>query len=325
MRSKEKVKPQHSSKLAEVWWQLVLSRHQEAAFASWKRLYKNVYATILTILVIAVSLALPTILLVGLDNLTYVSHGFQDSAAISLYIKPGVSQREIDALMVDLHNDRDVASLRYISPSEGMQTFSKAMGLTDALSALPDNPLPAVIVVTPNVDATEPARVTALVDQLSRLPLVDTASLDMQWVKRLYAIIHVLHRAIILLSLLLGFGVLIVIGNTIRLALQQHREEIAIMKLMGATNAFARRPFLYTGIWYGFLGAILAWLLVSIFFIALGGVVHNLANSFNSPFHLSGLSIGGFLLLLLSGMLLGLAGSWIVVEQFINGVDKAGA
>lgn len=317
--------PHHSMQLEEAWWQLLWLRHQEAAFASWKRLYKHGFATILTILVIAISLALPATLFVGLSNLTHVNNGFQDSADISLYLKPDLAQADIDTLMANLRANPNVQTLRYISPAEGMQAFSQTMGLTDTLSTLPNNPLPAVIVLTPTSAADAPAKVTGFVSQLSRLPEVDTASLDMQWVKRLYAIIDLLHRLVMALAVLLGFGVLIVIGNTIRLALQQHREEIAIMKLMGATNAFARRPFLYTGIWYGLLGGFLGWLLVSLFFMALSGAARTLATSFGSEFHLSGLGFGGLILLLFLGVMLGLAGSWIVVEQFINRVDQAGA
>jgi len=317
--------PQYSTQLSESWWQLLWQRHRQAGLASWKRLYKNSFATILTVLVIAISLALPATLFVGLANLEQVGSGFQDSAAISLYLKPDLTQADTDTLMANLHSNPDINHVRYISPEEGMQTFSQTMGLADVLTALPNNPLPAVIVLSPSKAASAPAKVSGLVSQLARLPEVDSASLDMQWVKRLYAMINLLHRLIWALALLLGLGVLIVIGNTIRLALQQHREEIALMKLMGATNAFARRPFLYTGIWYGLLGGFLAWLLVSLFFMVLSGAARTLAASFGSQFHLSGLGIGGFLLLLMLAGLLGLAGAWIVVEQFINRVDQAGS
>ncbi len=317
------VTAQHSTHLEETWWQLLWARHLQALVASWKRLYKNSFATVLTIVVIAISLALPAILLVSLSNLSRVGQGFQDSAAISLYLKPTLSQADIDALVSRLKGDNQIASVRYISPAEGLQSFSQTMGLSDALGALPNNPLPPVIVLTPSMSA--PAEVSGLLSQLSRLPGVDSAGLDMQWVKRLYAILDLLHRLVFGLTLLLGFGVLTVIGNTIRLALQQHREEIAIMKLMGASNAFARRPFLYTGIWYGVLGGFLAWLLVSLLVLALGGAAHTIAADFNSGFHLEGLGVLGFLLLLFFGGLLGLAGSWIVVEHFINRVDRAGA
>lgn len=315
---------QHSSQLEETLWQLLWERHSQAGMASWKRLCKNYLASLLTVLVIGISLALPATLYLGLSNLKSVGSGFHDSAAISLYLKSTVTPAQTDALLRGFKENPNIAEVRYISPEQGMQSFSQTMGLTDMVGVLSNNPLPAVIVLTPSGQAAEPARVEGLVDELSRLPEVDTASLDMQWVKRLYAMIDVLHHLVFYLSLLLGVGVLLVIGNTIRLALQQHREELAVMKLIGATNAFARRPFLYTGLWYGLAGGLLAWLFVSLFFMGINGAVHDLAVSFGSAFHLMGLGFGGFISLLMIGALLGLFGSWIVVEQFINRVDQVG-
>ena len=135
-------------------------------------------------------------------------------------------------------------------------------GLGDALAQLDENPLPHVLVLEFDQATVSPEQLSATADELQQLPLVDSVRLDMQWVQRLHAILEMGRRVAFALGIALALGVLLVIGNTIRLAVENRRDEIVVVKLVGGTNGYVRRPFLYTGLWYGVAGGLLAWLLV---------------------------------------------------------------
>mgnify|MGYP001816626389 FL=1 len=216
-----------------------------------------------------------------------------------------------------------MASVNYISRSEALQEFQRLSGFGDALQALKDNPLPSVLVIHPTANASTPAATEKLLQRLQAYPPVDVAQLDMQWVKRLYVIMELVRRGVVVLAALLALAVLLVVGNTIRLAIQNRRDEIVVMKLIGGTDGFIRRPFLYTGFWYGLFGGVIAWLLVSLSLSILRDPVERLTGLYQSQFELSGLDITTTGMLIGTSILLGLAGSWLAVGRHLRDIEPS--
>ncbi|MGD9390924.1 MAG: FtsX-like permease family protein, partial [Thioalkalispiraceae bacterium] len=177
------------------------------------------------------------------------------------------------------------------------------------------------LLVQPRTSLDEKNTGGQLIDKLQRLKGVDIAQRDEQWIKRLYAIIDIVRRGVVLLSIMLALAVLLVVGNTIRLAIQNRRDEIIVTKLIGGTNAFIRRPFLYTGFWYGLFGGFIALLLVSLSLLLLNGPVEQLTSLYQGDFSLANISFATGMLLLLASILLGLAGSWLAVGRHLRDIE----
>ncbi|HKJ77643.1 MAG TPA: permease-like cell division protein FtsX, partial [Gammaproteobacteria bacterium] len=220
-----------------------------------------------------------------------------------------------------LRAGKDIAEVRYISAEQALAEFRQLSGFGDALDALQANPLPPVLVVRPGPAINGPDAVGGLVKRLRQRPDVDMAQLDMQWVKRLYALMEIGQRGVWVLGALLALAVLLVVGNTIRLAIQNRRDEIVVVKLVGGTDAFIRRPFLYSGAWYGLLGGVIAFALVQGALGVLSSPVHHLAGLYHSGFRLDGLGVATTAYLLLSGTLLGLIGSWLAVGRHLREIE----
>jgi len=200
----------------------------------------------MTAAVIGIALALPAGLHVLLQNVQQLSTGWEGTAQMSLFIKQDVSEKRIQKLAKKLRGWDGVAEVRYISREQALEEFRKLSGFGDALNSLNENPLPAVLVVRPTSETAEPAQMEFLLGKVRELKPVDLAQLDMEWVRRLSGIIELGKRGVLLLGSLLSLAILLVIGNTIRLTILSRRDEIVVTKLIGATNAFIRRPFLYT-------------------------------------------------------------------------------
>ncbi|QHS08805.1 permease-like cell division protein FtsX [Sinimarinibacterium sp. NLF-5-8] len=286
--------------------------HLRVLLFSLGKLTRTPVAASLTALVIGISLAMPAALYVAVRNLSTIGYSWQDSLQISLFLKDTVSAERGAVLAREVGNDPNVGSTQYISRDQSLAEFRERSGFGEALNVLQDNPLPAVIAINPGRNA-EKQQVQQLLERLSRLPEVDVAKLDQQWMERLYAILAMADRAVGFITLLLALSVMVIIGNTIRLDIEARREEIEVMKLIGAPDSFIRRPFLYSGFWFGFGGGILAWILVSIGTLLLRGPASNLAQLYDSQYQLSGLGFGDGLTLILAGIILGWAGALISV------------
>ncbi|MDR9466991.1 permease-like cell division protein FtsX [Marinospirillum sp.] len=293
--------------------------HASMAVDSLKRLLKAPGASLMTWAVIAIALSLPVALYIFLNNAQLVSSNWDGTAQISLYLKAEISDAEGRDLRQELEMQDDIAETRYMSKDQTLAEFKEFSGFGEALNYLDGNPLPAVIVVRPSINGVEAQE--ALVASLNDRPQVEEAQLDLAWVKRLFHIMELGQRMITALGLLLGLAVLLVVGNTIRLAIENRRQEIVVIKLIGATNAFVRRPFLYTGLWYGLGGGILAWVLINTSLFWLDGPVRSLASAYASDFSLIGLSLRDSLLLLASSTLLGWLGAWIAVGRHLGAIE----
>jgi cell division transport system permease protein len=274
----------------------------------------------LTALVIGIALALPASLYVAVRNLSTIGYSWQESLQISLFLKETVTTERGAALAREIGSEAGVATTAYISREQSLAEFRELSGFGEALDLLKDNPLPAVVAVTP--ERRQPkAEVQRLLERLGSLPEVDLAKLDQQWMERLYALLAIAERAVGIIALLLGLAVMVIIGNTIRLDIEARREEIEVMKLIGAPGSFVRRPFLYSGFWFGLGGGILAWILVATGTGMLAAPTAELAGLYESDFRLSGLGLRDGLSLILSGIVLGWAGAFVTVARRIAQIE----
>jgi cell division transport system permease protein len=300
-----------------------LLRHLQVFFYSLGVLSRSPFATLMTAAVIGIALALPSGLHVVLKNAQQLSGGWDGVAQISLFLNRSVGDDEAEKLAKQIQKLPEVAGVTYISRRQALLEFQRLSGFGDALQALKDNPLPSVLVIRPASEASTPEATEGLLQRLNAYPAVDLAQLDMQWVKRLYVIMELIRRGVVVLAILLAVAVLLVVGNTLRLAIQNRRDEIVVMKLIGGTDGFIRRPFLYTGFWYGLFGGLIAWILVNLSLSILSDPVERLAGLYQSRFELSGLDLTSAIMLLGTSILLGLAGSWLAVGRHLRDIEPS--
>ena len=286
-------------------------------------LLKTPVSTIMTLMVLGIALALPAGLQVILKNSEALSQGWDGASKFSLFIKEEIPDRQLQDLKTRLSARSDVREILLISKEDALEEFQSISGLGDAIEQLDTNPLPRVLEVVPDEDFLTPASSTKMLNDFKSLPEVELAQLDMQWVKRLYYLLDLAERAVTALALLLGVAVLLIVGNTIRLAIQNRREEIEIIKLVGATNAFIRRPFLYTGLWYGIASGIIALLLIGFAVLWLENPVQQLSGLYESGYELTGLSFNESMQLLGFSTALGLVGSWVSVTRHLYSINPS--
>ena len=298
-----------------------LRRHAQVSLESLGRLSRNLVASLMTAAVIGIALALPAGLYVLLDNLQRLSGSWDGQAGLSVFLKHEIPEAAARKLAGTLEAWPEVATVTLVTPTEAQDEFGQHTGFADVLDSLDENPLPAVLLVTPTNSHTDPTAASTLQQRLQALAETELAQLDLQWVQRLSAILAIAKRGVLVISSLLALAVLLVVGNTIRLEIQNRREEIVVTKLIGATNAFIRRPFLYSGIWYGIFGAILAWLMVEAGFFILADPVQRLAGLYQSDFSLQTLPVLLLVVLLAGGILLGLLGSWLAVGRHLDAIE----
>jgi cell division transport system permease protein len=277
----------------------------------------------MTVAVIGIALALPAGLYVVTENLRNLVGGWDQAAAISVFLREGVADREAAVVAERVEQWPELARVQMIGAQDALDEFSQQAGFGEALAQIKENPLPAVLALFPRPGYTAPEQIAELQDRLGQLPEADFVRVDTEWLMRFQAILDLAQAAVGLLAGLLGLGVLVIVGNTIRLEIQNRRGEIEIMELVGATAAFIRRPYLYAGAWYGLLGGVSAWILVTAAAIALQGPVSRLASLYRSDFPLVGLGPLPLLVLIAGSMLLGLVGSWIAVNRHLRGVEPS--
>jgi cell division transport system permease protein len=296
-------------------------RHLQVFFYSLGELVRAPFASLMSISVIGITLALPSGLYLMIDNIQRVSTGWDGQPKISLFLKRDADEKAAKGLGERIRRLSSVAAVQYVSPAQALAEFRRLSGFGETLDALGYNPLPPVLIVQPASGFNDPDKLETLVAELGRNADVDLAQLDLEWVKRLYALLQVARRAVWILASLLGLAVVLIIGNTIRLAVLNRRDEIEVIKLVGGTDAFIRRPFLYAGVFQGLLGASLAWLLVSGALAMLAAPIGHLASLYASSFRPRGLDISGVGLLLAAGLLLGWLGSRIAVGRHLQDIE----
>ena len=287
------------------------------SLSSLGRLSRNPISTAMTAAVIGIALALPSGLHLLVDNVSQLSSTWDGSASISLFLSEGVSDEQADIVRKQVALRADIAETRLIDRDQALEEFRRLSGFGEAIDLLDQNPLPAVVLVRPQNSVQSADAVAALARELQAYREIELAQLDLQWVERLGAITNTIERAVIILAALLAGAVLLIVGNTIRLEIQNRHDEIEVVKLVGGTDAFIRRPFLYEGIWYGLLGAAIGLLLVLSSLYLLDGPVQRLAGLYESDFALAVIDPASLLGVLFGGPLLGLAGAWLAVGRHL--------
>jgi cell division transport system permease protein len=250
-----------------------------------------------------------------------VSGNLEDTNRISIFLKPEIVNDVGSRIARKLTEHPQVQEARVITKEAGLAEFRRYSGFGEALQALDFNPLPVVVTVKPKDSLTRPAEMDRLVADLKAIDEADFVQVDTDWIRKLANILSIATRGVVVLDLLLGIAVLFIVGNTIRLELQSRHEEIAVTKLMGATDGFVRRPFLYTGFWYGMAGGIVGWIIVVLTLWLLSGPVDRLAALYGSDFELAFLSWRKSGLLILLSTTLGIAGAWAVVDFRLREIE----
>ena len=295
-----------------------LSHHGRSALASLGDLARAPLATVLTVAVVGIALALPAGLHLATRNLSVVAQGWQEDTALSLFLTPNLDSAKAKALAEQLGRRPDLAGVRLITPAEGLAELGEASGLAGAVGLLAENPLPTVLALEPTPAlAADPTALEALRDTLATFPNVADARLDTAWVQRVHALLDLGASAALMLAALLAMAVLLVVGNTLRLEVAHRRREVELMALVGATHAFVRRPFLYAGAWYGLLGGLVAVIIVTLAVALVQSPVSRLATLYGTEFRLAWLDATALLALLVGGPLLGLIGAWLAVGRHL--------
>ena len=298
-----------------------LARHAQTLLGSLGRLVRHPLATAMTIAVIAVALALPLFFAVLLQNTRTATANWNQAFELSVYLTQQADADRANALAKQLRARPDVAAVRVITADQALAEFRSSSGFGKALDALEGNPLPNTLIVTPTLAASTSDATVALKTSIEAAPDVDTVQLDTEWVQRLNAMLDVMRRVLWLTAGLLGLSVVLVVGNTIRLDILNRSDEIEVMKLVGATDGFARRPFLYSGVWYGLGGGIGAVIVVAIAVAVLSRPLGRLAALYGSQFQLTGLRFGAIVRILGLSVALGWLGSWIAATRHIRAIE----
>ncbi len=297
-------------------------RHLQVFFYSLGLLSRAPLSTLMTAAALGIALALPTALYVMLDHASKFTGDVNSVNQISLFMKKDTSEEEIQAIQIQLDDYIGIAKVKYMNRLDALEEFQNNSGFGDALKALKYNPLPDLLIVYPSLAFSEPQQINQLLIELKKIKQVDMVQLDVQWLQRLYAIIHIGQRGVLIIGGLLALAVLLIIGNTIRLAIENRRSEIVVMKLIGGTDSFIRRPFLYTGFLYGFLGSLIAVLLVNLALIMITNPLTHLSSLYNN--HLFSLGLMGIKVsttLILSGCILGWLGARVAVGKHLKDIQ----
>ena len=296
-------------------------RHVQTLVGSLGRLWQQPFATMLTIVVIGIALALPACLHVLVQNVRVASGGWNSALDISVYMKPNATLDQAKRAAERIRQRRDVDEVTLIEADAALAEFRRNSGFGAALDALKNNPLPHALVVRPDAEYREAGRVQELSNELKKVDGVDIVQLDTEWVSRFNAILDVIRRGVFLAAGLFALGILVIIGNTIRLDIENRRDEIEVTKLVGGSDAFVRRPFLYNGVWYGLAGGLIAGLIVAIVVAVLNAPVQRIAGLYGSQFELQGVGLIGWIALLLGGAVLGWLGSFIVATRELREIE----
>ena len=295
-------------------------RHSYSFFSSLGVLLKHKVGTLMTVLVLGIAMFLPLGLYVTLENLDKLNLRQDEWSAVTVFFKPGTTQDEVRRVADDLEKRMQPEAVKIISPEEGMVDFREASGFGESLEMLEENPLPWVMQVSPQPGSTEQVEksVEELTAFLQSVNSVEVTQFDYKWLQRLGRMMELGEAVVTILILLFGLAVVVVVANTIRLDVASHAEEIEILALVGAGNAFVRQPFLYSGLWYGLIGAFVAVVLLALGMLYLGRPLGLLLETYGSVFDLRGLGAYNTLWVLLGGGLLGWLGAWISVQRYLR-------
>lgn len=293
----------------------------QQAVGSLGELWRTPFASMLTIAVLGLSLTLPATLYVVVKNSQAVGAQWDNPAEITVFLQKELSAQQVESFARRVELMDQVSNVTHISRDEALREFRDYSGFGSAIDYLENNPLPDVLVVTPHRDYSVANRASQLQRELAEQSEVSEAKLDQDWIERLHALIRLVEDALGALALLLCIAVVLIVGNTIRLGILNRRDEIMIMKLVGATNGYIQRPFLYTGAWYGIIGGLIAWCATFLLIWWIRAAVLRVTELYDSQFRLQGLSFNELLVLWAIAVSLGLLGSWIAVRRHVADIE----
>jgi len=298
-----------------------INQHIHQLINSFFELWKTPFATLMTILVLGIALSLPTVFHVVYKNVERIGGQWNSASEISLFLKKNISEERVQVLINKLGLYDDIETVTYISRHQALEEFKEMSGFSKALNYLDENPLPAVLVVIPVKSAMDAAGSKRLVAELEREQDIDLVRVDIEWIEKLQAIFSLLADIVIGIAVLLLLSVLLIVSNTIRLNILNQREEIEVLKLVGATNRFIQLPYIYIGAWYGFLGGMIAWLFSLVLVLFLESSVLNLTGLYQVNFELISLNLNESLVLLMTAAVLGFIASFISVKQYLVTIE----
>lgn len=287
--------------------------HAHALFSSLGRLLATPFASAMTIAVLAIALSLAGCFQLLLVNFQQIAGNLETSAQISIFLRDNATENKAQLIAESLRKNPVIDTVQLISKAQGRNLFKSYGTFGAAIELLDENPLPIVLEIKPKNTLNDNGQIENLVNTLKQQPEVDYVRMDMKWLQRLQSVMAVARRLFDMLNVLLGFAVLFITGNTIRLELNNRKEEVVIAKLVGATNGFIARPFVYSGFWIGFLAGVVAWFIVALFMLFMRAPVETLSAHYNGDFHLLFLSFTDSLKLILMAAILGMTGSWLVL------------
>jgi cell division transport system permease protein len=315
-RNADAVAPVRSSSPITIW----MARHASTSLAALGRLFRHPLSSMMIVLVIAVTLALPAAINLVVKNARSISGAWDNALDFSVFLKQELSESDAEALGRLMEQRADVDSVTFISASQALGEFKEQSGFGAALDQLPDNPLPHTLVVRPGAGNTA-ASMALLHEELENLPETEYVQVDTEWVQRFHAILDIVRQAILIGAALLSIAIVVIIGNTIRLDIENRRDEIEVTKLIGASNAFVRRPFLWTGFWYGLFGGLMALALVYYGLFLLQGPVARLAGLYQSAISIAAMSLAEAAAIVGLGVFLGLFASWFTAARHMRRIE----
>lgn len=297
-----------------------LRQHRLAARDTLFQVLRTPVSSLLTVTVLGIALALPAAFYLFLKNVDQLSGAWDGNVEMSVFLRMDTADQDALALAGRLRGREDIADVRYLSPGDALAEFERLSGLGDVLREMDGNPLPAVLLVRPGSGYPDFDSAGRLRSELAALPEVDAVQLDLEWLQRLQQIMVLGERIGEGLALLLGGAVLLVIGNTIRLMIENRRREIHVLSMVGGTPAYVRRPLLYTGCWFGLGGGICAWIFLAAGVAWLRGPAERLAALYESKHSLLSLGPSEVAILLACSMALGWIGAWVAVRRHLAAV-----
>jgi len=299
----------------------VISQHIQQFFGSFTELWKTPFSTLMTVLVLGLALSLPSVFQVVYKNVERVNGQWDSASEVSLFLKKGISEQRVQVLINKLGLYEDIETVTYITSHQALEEFKEMSGFSKALNYLDENPLPGVLVVVPTDKAKNTAGSKLLVAKLQREADIDLVRVDTDWIEKLQAILALVIDIAFAVAILLLLAVLLIVSNTIRLNILNQRPQIEVLKLVGATNRFIQRPFLYTGAWYGLLGGVIAILLtfVMVQWLQLG--VMNLVGLYQVKFQILMLNLEEMAILIGLATFLGFTASYISVKQYLVKIE----
>jgi len=296
-------------------YQSNLLQHRRACVHSFIQLWQAPIATFITLGVIAVVMALPLGLFWVSTNINSVTAQWSKGGELTLFLQDNISSEKAMHLRKQIASRSGIKHVEYRTPEQALSEFQSMSNMGDAMVALDSNPLPGVMIIEPFF--TDIHELQALKTELSKLPEVSMAQLDIAWVQRLNAFLGMLDQLVLSLAVLLGVGVLFVVGNTTRTAIAQRQQEILVAKLVGASNAYVCRPFLYTGLWYGLLGSVLSLLILTGVGFSLHAPLDTLLQSYQSQWNPTFLGLEAMIVVVGFAVLLSMLGAWLAVGRYL--------